>query len=424
MKYYFPFLALLVLLISGCDQPKSKAISNAPPPDSRTETEKLNEYLDGIFNAAVARNPEWESRLGKREHYAQWTDLSDAHQDDELQIRQAEVATMKKEYAFDKLDPQGQLSFRLFEDKVKWMEKSAKWRIYTYPVNQMHGVHSESASFLINVHRINDVRDAYDYVERLYGLKDRMLQVQTKLTARKEAGIIPPKFVFPYVLNDCRNLLKGQPFDDSEELSTLFKDYSGKIKALKLSETEEKEMLFKGRAGLLEGMKPAYEGLITFLEELEKVADDEDGAWKFPKGDEFYEFALQRTTTTALTAEEIHLKGLAEVERIHNEMREIMKKVKYKGELNAFFDFMRSDKQFYFENTDKGREQYLEEATAIIDTMRNWLPKIFNTLPKGKLVVKKVEPYREKSAGKAFYNKGAPDGSRPGTYYANLYNMA
>ncbi|MEL6189057.1 MAG: DUF885 domain-containing protein, partial [Myxococcota bacterium] len=120
----------------------------------------------------------------------------------------------------------------------------------------------------------------------------------------------------------------------------------------------------------------------------------------------------------------IHALGLAEVERIHGEMREIMKKVGFEGDLQAFFTFMRTDPQFYYENDEAGRKAYLEEATAIIDDMRTRLPELFSTFPKAKLVVRRVEAFREKAAGKAFYSRPALDGSTPGTYYANLYNMA
>ena len=104
-------------------------------------------------------------------------------------------------------------------------------------------------------------------------------------------------------------------------------------------------------------------------------------------------------------------------------MREIMKKVDFKGDLQAFFEFMRNDEQFYYPETDEGRQRYLDEATAYIDTMKGELDKLFITKPKADLTVKRVETFREKSAGKAFYQQPAPDGSRPGLYYANLYDM-
>jgi uncharacterized protein (DUF885 family) len=100
-----------------------------------------------------------------------------------------------------------------------------------------------------------------------------------------------------------------------------------------------------------------------------------------------------------------------------------MKKVGFEGTLKEFFDFTRTDPQFFKPNTPEGKAEYLAEATAVIDQMRADLPSVFRTFPKADMIVKAVEPFREKSAGKAFYSQPAPDGSRPGTYYANLYRM-
>jgi len=124
-----------------------------------------------------------------------------------------------------------------------------------------------------------------------------------------------------------------------------------------------------------------------------------------------------------MTADEIHQLGLAEVERIHNEMRAIMKKVNFNGTLQEFFAFMRDDPQFYYPNTAEGKAAYLADATKLIDNMRSRLDEVFKVKPKAAMIVKQVEAFREKSAGKAFYEQPAPDGSRPGSYYANLYDM-
>jgi uncharacterized protein (DUF885 family) len=128
-------------------------------------------------------------------------------------------------------------------------------------------------------------------------------------------------------------------------------------------------------------------------------------------------------TTTNLTAEQIHQIGLQEVERIHGEMAAIMRQVGFEGSLHDFFEFMRSDERFYHANTEEGRAQYLARATQIIETMKGRLDNLFITKPQADIFVKAVEPFREKSAGKAFYQPPAMDGSRPGTYYANLYDM-
>jgi uncharacterized protein (DUF885 family) len=104
-------------------------------------------------------------------------------------------------------------------------------------------------------------------------------------------------------------------------------------------------------------------------------------------------------------------------------MREIMAQVNFDGSLQEFFVFMREDPQFFYANNDEGRAQYLREAVALIDTIRGNLTDYFGILPEAELEVKRVEEFREKSAGKAFYQGPPPDGSRPGIYYANLYDM-
>ena len=128
-------------------------------------------------------------------------------------------------------------------------------------------------------------------------------------------------------------------------------------------------------------------------------------------------------TTTDLTADEIHEIGLQEVERIQNEMQDIMDRVNFKGSLQDFFIFLRTDEQFLFPNTEDGRNAYKTEATAIIDDMRGRLDTLFITKPKADMIVKRVEPFREDTAFGAFYNSPALDGSRPGTYYINLKKM-
>src|SRR5690606_7309850 len=116
---------------------------------------------------------------------------------------------------------------------------------------------------------------------------------------------------------------------------------------------------------------------------------------------------------------QIHETGLRETARIHDEMRAIMQQVGFTGSLQDFFQFTRTDPRFYA----KSREDYLGKVATVMAAMEAKLPDFFATLPKDKLVVKPVEAFREKSAGKAFYSRPAPDGSRPGTYYVNLYEL-
>ena len=160
------------------------------------------------------------------------------------------------------------------------------------------------------------------------------------------------------------------------------------------------------------------------MESQREAAAPGDGVWRLPDGEAFYNARLANFTTTDLTAQEIHDLGVENVERIHREMEVIMEEVGFDGSLQEFFVFMREDPQFYYPNTDEGRQAYLDEATAAIERMNARLPEYFITLPQHALEVRRVEPFREASAGKAFYSRPAADGSRPGIYYANLRDMS
>ncbi len=389
------------------------------------ESARLDEFFKTSFENRLARDPEFQTRLGMKNDYGNWTDRSDAFATQSLAIIVSELATLRNEFDFDKLDGQSRLSYRLFEHRAEREILNYTWRFYDYPVNQMHGLQSDLPAFLINAHKIVDERDALAYTSRLRGFEFVFDQLIENLEIRREKGIIPPKFVVPLVLSACNNLLKGQPFEQSAKNSSLWEDYNDKIEALEGIEPMRKsELLKSAREALLDSVGPAYDRLIHYLQKLETVATDDDGAWKFPRGGEFYNHALRNTTTTEFTAEQIHEIGLEEVARIHKEMRGIMEAVKFEGSLREFFHFMRTDQQFFHPETEKGKQTYLHEATAAIDSMKARLGEMFITTPQADLQVKAVEAFREKSAGKAFYQRPALDGSRPGTYYANLRSMA
>ncbi|MGB1248353.1 MAG: DUF885 domain-containing protein, partial [Chitinophagales bacterium] len=208
------------------------------------------------------------------------------------------------------------------------------------------------------------------------------------------------------------------------EEHVMIADFKMDLDALEDISTEEKDAMIAEASALLEeNFKPAYNKLIDYVTELETIATDEAGVWKLPNGDDYYQVALKRTTTTEYTPQEIFDIGMSEVERIHGEMEKIKEQVEFDGTLQEFFTFMQTDEQFYYPDTDEGRQAYLDANIELIDSMKARLDELFITKPKAELVIKRVEEYRELSAGIAFYQGPAIDGSRPGTYYANLSNM-
>ncbi|KTG24570.1 hypothetical protein AWR38_03100 [Idiomarina sp. WRN-38] len=423
----------LVLMTTACsdaakDNTTNKAAEtqtasaeNTNQQSEQTESEKANQLFEDIFMGNVMRSPMYQSYLGIKDDQDKWDDISDEQAKEDLALTKKHLEQVK---AIDesKLNEQTKISWMLMKQSLENDIADFKWRHHNYPVNQMFGMHSQVASLLINQHGIGSVDDAEDYIARLNGLPGLFDQLAENLELRAEKGIIAPKFVYPYVISDSKNIITGAPFDDSEP-SALWEDFTSKVEQLELEESQREELLAAAEKAMLESVKPAYQDLITAVEGIAEQATTKDGAWKFPDGEAFYNNALQRTTTTDLTAEEIHEIGLSEMERIHEEMRAIMEEVGFEGSLQEFFVHMRNSDKFIYPNTEEGRQRYLDEATAYIDNMRERLDELFINKPKAGLIVKAVEPFREKSAGKAFYQQPSMDGSRPGTYYANLYDM-
>jgi len=405
--------------VTSTDKTLPSAITSE---NSVVASQAANELFDAIFMEGVNRNPVRQTYLGIKIDYDKWQDLSEQNSAKELAFAKEALQRIQV-INVNNLDKQTKLSYKLLSQKLEQQIADYSWRHHNYPVNQMFGIHSQIPALLINQHSIKNTKEAYDYIARVKNSKLLLEQLIEQLRIREEKGIIAPKFVFAHVIRDAKNLIVGAPFDSNAD-STLYADFKQKIAKLDLSDNEKQTLTQALNQALTNEFKTGYQQLVSYLTELETKADNTDGAWKLPQGDAFYNNALKRTTTTDLTADEIHQIGLDEVKRIHNEMRIIMKKVAFKGTLNEFFQFMRHDPQFYYADDDAGRERYLSEATEIINTMKGELDQLFITKPKADLKVKKVEAFREKSAGKAFYQQPAPDGSRPGIYYANLYDMA
>ena len=414
----FKHLALYSALLLGMS-----ACSNEPAVDVAAESAKANQMFDDMYMEHVMRSPNWQSFLGMKDNQDKWSDIDDAEALASVELSKVQLAKVKADINPAHLDEQTQLSYRLFLQRWQDDIDSLKWRDHSYPITQMRGTHTSVATMLINQHPISNLDDAQDYIARLNAIPKLFDQLQEILLKRADKGVITPKFTWPEMINASQNIITGAPFDDGEA-STIWADFNKKIAQLDTDEDTKQQLLDDAKAALLNSVKPAYDSLIALMHELETRANDDDGAWKLPNGEAYYQYRLESITTTKLTAQEIHDIGLAEVARIHDEMRAIMKQVGFEGSLQEFFEFMRVDPQFYYPDTEEGRQRYLDEATALIDNMKGRLDELFYTKPKADLVVKAVEPFREKSAGKAFYQRPAPDGSRPGMYYANLYKMS
>lgn len=423
-----------VLALSACapasDAPTPKSETATPQntkvtgTDAQTENEKLDAWFEAKFMENVRAYPQFMTSLGLDERQDEWNNVSRSYRLEQLEKTREALAEMRERFDFDKLDADGQLSYRLFEKNAEDDIAGRKWWDHSYTFTQMRGNHSSLPTFLMNQHKIKDIEDAENYLTRLETMDDVLDENLRQAKAKFEKGIAPPKFVYGFVIESSENIISGSPVEsESDELNLLLEDFRKKTAELEMDDDVREALYERAIAAIANDVAPAYQRIIAEMKRQEALASTDDGAWKLPDGEDYYAWRLKEMTTTDMSAEEIHDLGLSEVDRIHAEMREIMKKVEYDGTLQEFFEFTRTDKQFFKPETARGRAAYLREATKFIDDMKVRLPEVFNKLPKAELEVRAVEAFREKAAGKAFYNRPAPDGSRPGIYYANLYRM-
>lgn len=423
-------LILAAILTLGACAPTAEA----PAPKSETiesvstsavnENERLDAWFETKFMENVRAYPQFMTSLGIDERQDEWNDPSRTYQLEQLDNTREALAEMKESFDFDALDADGQLSYRLFEKNANDALAGREWWDHGYTYTQMRGSHSSMPTFLMNQHKIKDLEDAENYLARLEGMDEVLDERTRQAKAKFEKGIAPPQFVYGFVIESAENIISGNPVDEnSEDLNLLLEDFRKKTADLDIEDDVREALYERSINAIVNDVAPAYERIIAEMKRQQAVASTDDGAWKLPEGNDYYAWRLKEMTTTDMSADAIHDLGLAEVDRIHAEMREIMETVGYEGTLQEFFEFTRTDKQFFKPEGARGRAAYLKEATKFIDDMKVRLPEVFNKLPKAELEVRAVEAFREKAAGKAFYNRPAPDGSRPGIYYANLYRM-
>lgn len=406
--------SITAALLGGCGNDQNTD-------NSLTANESVNQLLDALYMERINRSPIALTRLGSKEQYGMWDDITDDTQDRLQGLRMQHLSRINK-IDTSNLDHQTQLSVQLAKQQLQLEIDGYQWRQHDYMLTQVGGLHTLVASILINQHRIDTVADAEAYISRLGRLQTLFDQTIEQLRTRQAKHIMPPAFVLSDVVDACKNIISGAPFDDGPD-SPLFADFKNKVNALDIDSAQKDQLITQAAATLKHVTYRAYSKLIAFTGAMQRSADERAGIWKLDKGDEYYSYLLRKFTSTDMSPDEIHQLGLSEVKRIHNEMDQLRDRVGFKGDLQEFFDFFRTDKQFFYPNTETGRSELLQRNQAAIENMKSQLPEVFGRLPKADLVVKAVEPYREASAGIAFYEGPAIDGSRPGTYFINLYDM-
>ena len=395
------------------------------PPASvaASQSAELKKFFEDYDQAELALSPISKAyRAIKDQDYGKLDEFSDAAAIRNRALDQRTADELVRRFNRASLSGEDQLSYDLLLYRNQRSASIFPYRRYGYVFDQMNGAQANIPELLINIHAIENEQQARDYISRIRGNAAYIDHAIAESEERAKLGALPPKWVFPQVIEQSQNLINGAPFDGGPD-NDVFADFKAKVGKLAIPQAAKDALIADARSALTQDMAPAYRRLLATLHDQEKRAGTDDGIWRFSNGAEMYRALLGYYTTTSYTPDQIHELGLAQVARIHGEMEAIKRQVGFNGTLQQFFAHVRDGEQFYYPDTPAGKQAYIDESRKAQAAVQAKLPSYFGVLPKTELLIKAVEPFREESAGKAFYNDPPPDGSRPGIYYVNLYNM-
>lgn len=398
----------------------------------------IKHFYDKVFLELAIQDPEIVSYLGIPILYDRTkdklTDVSDANLHKQMEKLKEDYKTLKS-YDFDKQSKANQLSTNILATFMEIQLESEPYFYHDYPVNQLFGVQNELPSFMESSHKLEDKSDMEAYIARLSKFDTKFEQILEGLKIREDKGVIPPKFVIKRVLDEMNGFI-GNEVDSTGNITLksepvksniLYVNFEQKTDSLDNVSAEEKEQLRGEVAKEIEQtVFPTYQKLIDYFGQLDNKATTDDGVWKLPDGANFYRHCLKSQTTTSLNPDEVHQIGLAEVDRIKQEMQDILISQGYKDTgktLSEQINELNKEERFLFPNNDEGREMILAEYNRILDEISADIDDAFDIRPKAELEIKRVPEFKEEGSAGAYYSGPVMDGSRGGTFYANLRNV-
>ena len=420
MKKFFKWIGLTVLVVILLSGLFAAHEWNAEKPFS------FRLFLDRTLVKVALNSPQTLTSLGILEnlgmtgHNANLDDASLASMD-KMFANLHQVKTTMSEYADEDLTEDELLSKEIAMYLLNLVNGFEQFRFHNYPFNQMSGAQSNFPSFMDAQHAITDVASVDNYISRL-SQSQRFFEQQIEgLRLREQKDIIPPRFVIERVIDEMTRFI-GKPAIDN----VLYTSAQTKIEAsIDIPEEQQNELLSRIEFEIVSTVYPTYQDLIDYFTQLLPKAGNDDGLWRLPDGDQAYRLALQFFTTTDYSAQEIHLLGLSEVDRIQAEIIDILAAEDYdtSAGFSAAIANMSEQADFYYSDDDAGRTQILEDYQVILNEIDAGLGDAFFVRPKAGMEVVRIPLFKEKTAPGAYYQQPSLDGTRPGRFFANLYDI-
>jgi len=387
----------------------------------------LDHFLAKELVINVLDSPEYMTYLGIFDNYGQVLGHNkklsiNSLEDSESNYRDSldTLATLKR-YDINDLTENQKITHKIAvfdtENDIKEFEE---FRYHSYPFNQISGNHLGLVEFMTDTHPIRTEREASDYIERVKLFDESLSANLVWLEEQKKLGIFAPKFVVDHVIKQLNDLIG---YEDKE--NPLMQIFIEKISSLNMDEETETRLISELSAVIESDVKPGFQLILDFMEENYENSNIYHGVWSLPNGDEFYALRLRSYTTTNYTAAEIHQIGLDEVERIGSRMKEIFIELGYEVNkpIGQMMNELNENPEFLYADTPDRKEIVINDYNKMVKEAEEDVRPYFEKFPKSPVEVRAVPEYSEKTAAGGYYQSPSLDGSRPGVFYANLYDI-
>ena len=387
----------------------------------------LDHYLAKELIMGLLESPEFMTYIGIFDPYNSILKHNQKLSIDTLEDGQADhKKTLKRLEMLKKYDSNNLSDVQKITQKIAIFDTEnnintfQNFRFHSYPYNQISGNHLNIVEFMTDTHPIRNYREATDYIKRVKAFDNSMNADLIWLNEQQKLGIFAPKFVFDHVINQLKEIIEY-----SDENNPLVKVFMRKVNNLDIDK-QKKENLYNELSKVIKSeVNPGYELILNFMETNYKNANEHHGVWSLPNGDAFYASRLRSYTTTDYTAEEIHQIGLSEVERIGKRMEEIFILLGYEiiKSVGQMMNDLNENPDFLYEDTPDRKEIVLADYNQMVKEAENDVKPYFERFPISPVEVRAVPEYSEQTAAGGYYQAPSLDGSRPGVFYANLYDI-
>jgi uncharacterized protein (DUF885 family) len=404
--FYIRNLLLLGLLCGLFCVPGS--LSAQEPATSETEVSRLRALFDQAWEYGLESNPQMASSMGDTRYNHLWPDLS-IKALTEIHLAEGQFLVQLASINRDLLPEEEQLNYDLFQQSYQQRLDAWQYKTWLMPINQRGGV--QTADQLADALRFTTIKDYANWIARLRAvgvLVDQNIELMQQGMAD---GWVQPRIIMQRVPAQIETQIVTDPADSG--FYRPFLNFPDSI-----SSEDQDRLQQMARKSIAEVVVPAYKKLQTFfVNQYLPACQDTVGAWALPDGRNFYEFRTRLYTSTDMTPDEVHQRGLEEVQRIRGQMQGIIDELEFKGSFRDFLEFLRTDPQFYYQDPEELYQAYLATAKRIDPELVN----LFGRLPRNPYGVRPIPEASAPDTTTAYYMRGAADGSRAGYYYVNLY---